>query len=78
MFVREKRIGAYSYLYLVETARETGKTKQRIIRSSSINGKRRFSPMPVAPQERIAIFCGNALHSVGANLCKRLVRRLDA
>src|SRR5271166_5031003 len=33
MFVREKRVGAYSYLYLVETVRENGKTKQRIIRS---------------------------------------------
>ncbi len=33
MFVREKRIGAYSYLYLVETVRENGKTKQRIIRN---------------------------------------------
>jgi DDE family transposase len=33
MFVREKRIGPYSYLYLVETVRENGKTKQRIIRS---------------------------------------------
>ena len=31
MFVREKRIGSYSYLYLVETVRENGKTKQRII-----------------------------------------------
>src|SRR3974377_2193842 len=31
MFVREKRIGAYSYLYLVETVRENGKTKQRIV-----------------------------------------------
>src|SRR6202163_2041707 len=33
MFVREKRIGPYSYLYLVETVRENGKTKQRIIRN---------------------------------------------
>jgi len=33
MFVREKRIGAYRYLYLVETVRENGKTKQRIIRN---------------------------------------------
>ena len=31
MFVREKRIGAYTYVYLVETVREDGKTKQRII-----------------------------------------------
>src|SRR6266581_6471992 len=33
MFVREKRIGSYRYLYLVETVREDGKTKQRIIRN---------------------------------------------
>jgi hypothetical protein len=33
MFVREKRIGDYSYLYLVETVRENGRTKQRIIRN---------------------------------------------
>jgi Transposase DDE domain len=33
MFVRDKRIGAYRYLYLVETVRENGKTKQRIIRN---------------------------------------------
>jgi len=33
MFVREKRIGAYSYLYLVETVSENGRTKQRIIRN---------------------------------------------
>ncbi len=33
MFVREKRIGAYSYVYLVENVREGGKTKQRIIKN---------------------------------------------
>jgi hypothetical protein len=33
MFVREKRIGAYRYLYLFETIRENGGTKQRIIRN---------------------------------------------
>jgi hypothetical protein len=33
MFVREKRIGAYTYVYLVETVREDGKIKQRIIRN---------------------------------------------
>ena len=38
MFVREKRIGAYRYLYLVETVREDGKTKQRIIQNLGRNG----------------------------------------
>src|SRR5215212_7516328 len=33
MFVREKRIGGYSYLYLVETVREGGRAKQRIIKN---------------------------------------------
>ncbi len=33
MFVREKRIGAYTYVYLVENIREGGKTKQRIIKN---------------------------------------------
>jgi hypothetical protein len=33
MFVREKRIGSYTYVYLVETVREDGKIKQRIIRN---------------------------------------------
>jgi transposase len=31
VFVREKRIGPYTYVYLVETVRENGKTRQRII-----------------------------------------------
>lgn len=33
MFVREKRINGYSYLYLVETVREDGRAKQRIIKN---------------------------------------------
>ena len=33
MFVREKHIGRYTYIYLVETVREDGRTKQRIIRN---------------------------------------------
>src|SRR5256714_15609680 len=31
MFVREKRIGPYTYVYLVENVREEGRTKQRIM-----------------------------------------------
>jgi hypothetical protein len=31
MFARDKRIGPYTYLYLVENVRENGRTKQRII-----------------------------------------------
>jgi Transposase DDE domain len=33
MFVREKPIGRYRYVYLVESAREQGRTKQRIIKN---------------------------------------------
>src|SRR5215212_9519853 len=33
MFVREKRINGYTYLYLVETVREDGRAKQRIIQN---------------------------------------------
>src|SRR5919202_3065594 len=33
MFVREKRINGYTYLYLVETVREDGRARQRIIKN---------------------------------------------
>src|SRR3954467_8436826 len=33
MFVREKQINGYSYLYLVETVREGGRARQRIIKN---------------------------------------------
>ena len=33
MFVREKQIGPYRYVYLVESVREGGRTKQRIIKN---------------------------------------------
>jgi Transposase DDE domain len=33
VFVREKRINGYSYLYLVESVREAGRAKQRIIKN---------------------------------------------
>ena len=33
MFVREKQIGPYRYVYLVESVRENGRTKQRIIQN---------------------------------------------
>src|SRR5215216_5180646 len=33
MFVREKHINGYTYLYLVETVRENGRAKQRIIKN---------------------------------------------
>ena len=33
MFVREKRIGPYTYVYLVETVRDDGRVRQRIIRN---------------------------------------------
>jgi Transposase DDE domain len=33
MFVRDKRIGPYTYVYLVETVREDGRVRQRILRN---------------------------------------------
>src|SRR3954454_5250252 len=33
MFVRDKRIGPYTYVYLVESVREDGRVKQRILRN---------------------------------------------
>jgi hypothetical protein len=33
VFVREKRINGYTYLYLVETVREDGRAKQRIVKN---------------------------------------------
>ena len=33
MFVREKTVNGYTYLYLVESVRENGRSKQRIIRN---------------------------------------------
>ena len=33
MFVREKRIRGYTYLYLVETVREGGRVKQRVVKN---------------------------------------------
>ena len=33
MFVREKAVNGYTYLYLVESVRENGRTRQRIIRN---------------------------------------------
>ena len=40
MFARDKRIGPYTYVYLVENVREEGRTKQRIIANS---GARKWS-----------------------------------
>ncbi len=33
MFVREKTVNGYTYLYLVENVRENGRSKQHIIRN---------------------------------------------
>src|ERR671938_1659837 len=38
MFVREKCINGYTYLYLVETVREDGRTKQRILKNLGRKG----------------------------------------
>ena len=33
MFVREKKIGTHRYLYMVESVREAGRVKQRVIKN---------------------------------------------
>ena len=48
MFVREKRIGPYTYLYLVETVREGGKTKQRITAISAVKKRSRSAATLIA------------------------------
>src|ERR1051325_3533618 len=50
MFVREKRINGYTYLYLVETVRENGRAKQRIIK----NLGRKEALAASGPLERLA------------------------
>src|SRR3954453_15491789 len=50
MFVREKRINGYTYLYLVETVREDGRAKQRIIK----NLGRKEALAPSGALERLA------------------------
>jgi len=40
VFVREKHINGYTYLYLVESVREDGRAKQRIIKN--LGNRRRF------------------------------------
>ena len=37
MYVREKTINGYTYLYLVESVREGSRTKQRIIKNLGRN-----------------------------------------
>jgi hypothetical protein len=41
VFVREKHINGYAYLYLVESVREDGCAKQRIIKKPGPQGSRR-------------------------------------
>jgi hypothetical protein len=43
----KKRIGCYTYVYLVETVREDGRTKQRIIRNLGRIVAHRIWPCPV-------------------------------
>ena len=62
MFVREKRIGAYTYVYLVENVREGGKTKQRIIknlgRKEAVEAGELIESMPVAARQFLKFFEG--------------------
>ena len=46
MFAREKRIGPYTYVHLVENVREAGRTKQRII--ANLGRKRWLTPAAIS------------------------------
>ena len=54
MFVREKTINGYTYLYLVESVREDGRTKQRIIK----NLGRKEAVLAAGDLERLAASIG--------------------
>jgi hypothetical protein len=54
VFVREKRIAGYTYLYLVESVREDGRTKQRIIK----NLGRKEAVIASGELERLAMSVG--------------------
>src|SRR6476619_2882878 len=47
MCARDKRIGPYTYVYLVENVREEGRTKQRIIANLGCRA-RRLEPLQLA------------------------------
>jgi hypothetical protein len=48
MFVREKQIGPYRYVYLVESVREAGRTKQRISRTWAARSRSRPTAISTA------------------------------
>jgi Transposase DDE domain len=54
MFVREKRIAGHAYLYLVESVREDGRTKQRIIK----NLGRKEAVLASGELDRLAVSIG--------------------
>ena len=78
MFLREKRIGAYSYVYLVETVREDGTTKQRIIqnlgRKEVVQARGDLDRLPARCAFRPAIHGVSVLDDGGApnSNCQRI------
>src|ERR1700730_8921645 len=53
MFARDKRIGPYTYVYLVENVREEGRTKQRMqCRSPSPCGRSECASAPAGRSRR--------------------------
>jgi hypothetical protein len=61
MFVREKTIGGYTYLYLVESVREGARTKQRIIKNLG---------------RKDAVLAGGALDRLAASVARFAERAL--
>src|SRR3954464_3517271 len=62
MFVREKRINGYTYLYLVETVREGGRAKQRIIKNL---GRKEAVTASGAPERLASSVARYAARAVG-------------
>src|SRR3712207_4782595 len=79
MFVREKRINGYTYLYLVETVREDGRAKQRIIKNLgrkeavlASGGLERLATSAARYAERAVVLSELAAGNPDGLACKRI------
>ncbi len=79
MFVREKHINGYTYLYLVETVREDGRAKQRIIKNLgrkevvlASGGLERLATSVARYAERAVVLSDLAAGNPDGLACKRI------
>src|SRR5919206_1729657 len=79
MFVREKRINGYTYLYLVETVREDGRAKQRIIKNLgrkeavvASGGLERLAASVARYAERAVVLSGLEAGNPDGLACRRI------